>query len=268
MARSPALAGDFHYRHPIEIRYGDTDALGHVNNAVYFAYFEMARGGYYTSLVGHPFGTGPGAERRTYVIAEAHIHYREPVFYGEPLAVAIRVGWVSRSAFAFDYQVEVGASAIGAARMAADGSTVQVFYDLERSWPSWRRSRAGSCRDARATEHESRLGPGAASCRHARATEHESRLGPGGRDGGREHAWGAVRPSPAGGSAPVGRSQAVSGGREHAWGAVRPSPGGDSMPRADYASKERKTATAFWPPKPKPLTMAVSTLVWRATLGT
>jgi acyl-CoA thioester hydrolase len=135
MVRPPALDADFRYRHPIEIRYGDTDALGHVNNAVYFAYFEMARGGYYTSVVGYPFGTGPEADRRTYVIAEAHIHYRQPVFYGEPLAVAIRVGWASRSAFAFEYRVEVGASAIGTARLAADGSTVQVFYDLERGRP-------------------------------------------------------------------------------------------------------------------------------------
>ena len=37
---------------------------------------------------------------------------------------------------------------------------------------------------------------------------------------------------------------------------------------ARYSSKRRKTATAFWPPKPKPLTMAVSTLASRATLGT
>ncbi len=47
MARSRPLDGDFRYRHPIEIRYNDTDALGHVNNAVYFSYFEMARSGYY-----------------------------------------------------------------------------------------------------------------------------------------------------------------------------------------------------------------------------
>jgi acyl-CoA thioester hydrolase len=135
MARSRPPEGDFHFRHPIEIRYGDTDALGHVNNAVYFSYFEMARGGYYTAVVGHPFGTGPDAERRTYVIAEARISYRSPAFYGEPLACAVRTGWVSRSAFCLQYRVEVGASPIGVARLAADGETVQVFYDLVRGRP-------------------------------------------------------------------------------------------------------------------------------------
>ena len=134
-SRPRPVEGDFNYRHGIEIRYGDTDALGHVNNATYFTYFEAARGGYYTTVVGHPFGTGPDAEKRTFVIAEAHITYRAPAFYGEPLWCGVRVGWVSRSAFALDYRVEVGESDIGTARVVADGSTVQVFYDLQRGRP-------------------------------------------------------------------------------------------------------------------------------------
>jgi acyl-CoA thioester hydrolase len=135
MARSSPPEGEFRYHHPIEIRYNDTDALGHVNNAVYFSYFEAARGGYYTEVVGHPFGTGPDAEKRTFVIAEAHISYRAPAFFGEPLSVAVRVGWVSRSAFSLDYVVETGDSSIGPARIVAYGSTVQVFYDLQRGRP-------------------------------------------------------------------------------------------------------------------------------------
>ncbi len=135
MARPPALEGAFRYRHSIEIRYSDTDALGHVNNAVYFSYFEMARGGYYTEVVGHPFGTGPDAAKRTFVIAEAHVTYRLPAFYGEPLSCGVRVGWVSRSAFSLEYRVTVADSAIGKARVIADGSTVQVFYDLARGRP-------------------------------------------------------------------------------------------------------------------------------------
>jgi len=150
MARSRRLEGEFHYRHPIEIRYNDTDALGHVNNAVYFSYFEMARSGYYTEVVGHPFGTGPNADKRTFVIAEAHITYRLPAFYGEPLWCAVRVGWVSRSAFSLEYRVEVEASALGQARVAADGSTVQVFYDLKRGRPM--RTPADLLRDLAAYE--------------------------------------------------------------------------------------------------------------------
>lgn len=114
----------------MEVRYGDTDALGHVNNAVYLSYFEMARGGYYTAVVGHPFGTGPGAQRRTFVIAEAHVSYRAPALYGEALSCWCRVGWVGRSSFSLEYRIDVDRSTMGEARVVADGSTVQVFYDL------------------------------------------------------------------------------------------------------------------------------------------
>ena len=131
VARSRPISGAFRYRHPIEIRYVDTDALGHVNNAVYFSYFEAARAGYYEQISGHPFGTGPGADKRTFVIAEAHITYRQPALFGEPLSCACRVSWLGRSSFGLDYRVEVEGSSIGEARVVADGSTVQVFYDLE-----------------------------------------------------------------------------------------------------------------------------------------
>jgi acyl-CoA thioester hydrolase len=150
MVRSPSPQGTFRYRHPIEIRYGDTDALGHVNNAVYLAYFEMARGGYYTAVVGHPFGTGPDADKRTFVIAEALGRYRQPAFYGETLFCGVRVGWVGRSAFSLEYRVEVEASPVAEARVVADGSTVQVFYDLARGRPM--RTPAGLVQDLTAYE--------------------------------------------------------------------------------------------------------------------
>jgi len=130
ISRPRPLDGPFRYRHPIEIRYADTDALGHVNNAVYLSYFEAARGGYYRAVVGHAFGTGPDAERRTFVIAEARVSYRAPAFYGEPLTCACRVSWMSRSSFGLEYRVDVGDSSVGVARLIADGSSVQVFYDL------------------------------------------------------------------------------------------------------------------------------------------
>lgn len=128
--RSRPIEGDFPYRHAIEIRYVDTDALGHVNNATYFSYFEAARAGYYEQVSGHPFGTGPDSTSRTFVIAEARITYRLPAVFGEPLLCACRVSWAGRSSFGMDYRVEAVGSTLGAARTIADGSTVQVFYDL------------------------------------------------------------------------------------------------------------------------------------------
>lgn len=124
------MDGEFAYGHAIEVRFGDTDALGHVNNATYLAYLEAARGGYYATVTGDAFGHGPDAQRQTFVIAEAHVAYRSQARFGEPLTCWCRVGWLGRSSFGLEYRLDAGESQVGMARTVADGSTVQVFYDL------------------------------------------------------------------------------------------------------------------------------------------
>lgn len=123
-------SGSFHYRHPIEVRFNDTDALGHVNNATYLSYFEAARSGYYQALTGVPFGTDEDGRRFTFVMSEASVHYRRPAFFGEPLGVECRVAWASRSAIGLEYRVISDGSLAGRARHIADGETVHVRWDL------------------------------------------------------------------------------------------------------------------------------------------
>lgn len=130
--RRQAPEGEFHYEHPIEVRFADTDAFGHVNNAVYLTYFEAARAGYYAAVAGAPFGTGPHAAERTFVVAEANVVYRRPAFFGELVLVGCRFAWTSRSSFGLEYRVRAEASPVAEARVIADGSSTQVMYDLAR----------------------------------------------------------------------------------------------------------------------------------------
>jgi len=129
--RRERVQGEFRYEHPIEVRFVDTDAFGHINNATYLSYFEAARAGYYAEVVGAPFGTGENASERTFVIAEAHIFYRAPAFFGEKLLVGCRFSWTGRSSFGLEYVVRAEESAVAPARVIADGSTVQVMFNLE-----------------------------------------------------------------------------------------------------------------------------------------
>ena len=131
--RREPIAGEFRYEHPIEVRFADTDALGHVNNAVYLTYFEAARAGYYAAVAGAPFGTGEKAGERTFVIAEARLVFRRPAFFGEVLHVGCRFAWASRSSFGLEYSVRADASPVAEARLVADGDSVQVMFDLARS---------------------------------------------------------------------------------------------------------------------------------------
>jgi len=130
--------GEFGYHHRIEVRYRDTDALGHVNNAVYLTYFEAARAGYYQALTGAAFGTDHGAdgEPRTFLIAEASVTYRAPAYFGEWLDVGCRVHWVSRSSFGLEYLITAAESSVGPARDIAYGETAQVMFDPRARRPT------------------------------------------------------------------------------------------------------------------------------------
>src|SRR5512141_1190677 len=132
-SRPEPPSGDLRYELPIQVRFVDTDAFGHVNNAVYLSYFEVARAGYYAKVMGVPFGTGAKAAEHTFVIAEARISYRSQVAFGEPLYVGCRFAWARRSSFGLEYRIRADASAIGPARLVADGETVQVMFDLVRN---------------------------------------------------------------------------------------------------------------------------------------
>ncbi|CAN5649454.1 thioesterase family protein [soil metagenome] len=127
--RTSPPEGKFRYRHPIEVRFADTDAMGHVNNATYLTYFEAARAGYYAALAGTPFGHGETGRRHTFLLAEARVVYRAPAFFGEPLVCECRAAWLSRSSFGLEYRVVAEGSVVAPRRVIADGDTVQVMID-------------------------------------------------------------------------------------------------------------------------------------------
>ena len=131
--RVEPVSGEFAFEHSIELRFRDTDAFGHVNNAVYLSYFEAARAGYYALVTGTPFMTGEHGSAHTFVIAEARVAYRAPVRFGEKLLVGCRFAWTGRTSFGLEYRIRAEETAAGTARIVADGETVQVMFDLERN---------------------------------------------------------------------------------------------------------------------------------------
>jgi acyl-CoA thioester hydrolase len=132
MCAAPAPPHPFRYRHPIEIRFRDTDALGHVNNAVYLTYFEAARAGYYRAVTGNVFDSEEGARRQSLIIARACVDFRAPAYFGQSLVVECGAAWVGRSSFALDYRITVAGEE---QRLIADGQTVQVMFDYGAGRP-------------------------------------------------------------------------------------------------------------------------------------
>jgi acyl-CoA thioester hydrolase len=106
---------------PIEVRFSDLDALGHVNNATYFSYFEIARIGYLRAVSEKPVTLGD----MRLVIVDAACHYRSPALLGEVLHAAVRVSHMRRSSFAFEYRIRDSVDG----RLIAEGRTIQTAFD-------------------------------------------------------------------------------------------------------------------------------------------
>ena len=115
-------------RVPVQIRWRDLDALGHVNNAVFITYFEHARLAYIRELL------EPDApiDRQTmlpvdfqFILAEVTCRYRSPVTLEDSPVVEAWVSQVGRKSFVFQYRMLDQKTG----RLLAEGCSTQVWYD-------------------------------------------------------------------------------------------------------------------------------------------
>ena len=104
----------------LEVRFRDLDALGHVNNAVYLTYFEVARMHYWKKV----FNENPYLNI-LFLVVRSECDYRSQAQLGDILRVAVRIPEIRNSSFVLDYQV----TEIVTGRLVAEGKTVQAFYD-------------------------------------------------------------------------------------------------------------------------------------------
>lgn len=100
----------------LEVRYRDLDPLGHVNNAVYLSYIELARVRYFEA-----FGADVVRGDAAPVVARAEVDYERPIFLGARLRVGARVSRLGRSSFDMLYQIEADGA------LAAKAKTVHVW---------------------------------------------------------------------------------------------------------------------------------------------
>jgi acyl-CoA thioester hydrolase len=117
----------------IPIRWGDMDAMGHVNNAKYLTYCEIARIRYWTDVTGEPIALGTeGAE--SLILAEARITYRAPAFHGEIVTVETRATRIGRSSFTLEHRLLACVEG-DEPRLVAVSESILVRYDYASSLP-------------------------------------------------------------------------------------------------------------------------------------
>ena len=113
------------YVHRERVRFGDLDAMRHLNNVVFLRYFETARIAFIRDLFPTHDPAHPEAAKTGLIFAECHINYRSPVHFDEEVAIACAVGEVRRSAFQMRFEMKVED------RLVADGYGWLVAFDYE-----------------------------------------------------------------------------------------------------------------------------------------
>jgi acyl-CoA thioester hydrolase len=115
----------YRFYHPIHVRYGDLDPQGHVNNAKFLTYFEEGRVEYVQHL-----GMWPGGSFKDLgiIVANAHVEFREPVYFGQDVRVGVRVAEIGNKSLKMEYSLEDAPTG----RELASGSTVLVAFDYRK----------------------------------------------------------------------------------------------------------------------------------------
>ena len=120
----------FRHRTPLQVRFRDTDAFGHVNNAVFATYVELARVRYLSEVL----EPRERFERLPLILARLEIDFRSPIQLGDEVAVETRVDRIGRSSVAMSHRMTAGPDGSDE-RLAAEVSSVIVVYDYETQRP-------------------------------------------------------------------------------------------------------------------------------------
>ena len=129
------LPGTFPHRYVVDVRFGDTDAMGHANNSRFLTYVESARIAYWEAATGERFALATHGAHESLILAEVRVAFRSPAVFGEMLTVETRAGRVGRSSFTMQHRITASSSDRAPARLVATADDVLVMYDYDRARP-------------------------------------------------------------------------------------------------------------------------------------
>ncbi|MGO8948951.1 MAG: acyl-CoA thioesterase [Ktedonobacterales bacterium] len=134
---------------PVEVRYSDLDAQGHVNNATFFTYFEQGRVAFFAELrarhraaaeaSANSLIPGTHSPDLPFVLASATCSYLRPITSLTPVIVGVRSSRITHAAIEMEYAVCNQLDGI----LYAAGTTRTVSIDpasgRPRALPNWAR---------------------------------------------------------------------------------------------------------------------------------
>jgi acyl-CoA thioester hydrolase len=116
---------DFRHVTPVTLHWGDMDALGHVNNVIFFRYVESGRISYFDDLAMHDpaiwGGEGP-------ILADIQCSFVEQLRYPAEIEVLTRTARLGGKSMT----LEAGIFVKGSETPAATSEAVVVWFDYEQ----------------------------------------------------------------------------------------------------------------------------------------
>ena len=108
-----------------DVRWRDLDELNHVNNSVYFTYFEEARMAWWHST-NEPFNLSDGVGP---IIVTADCIFLKPILYPAKLQIDVYAGLPGNSSYMIYYEISIKAQP---PILAAKGSTKVVWINYKQ----------------------------------------------------------------------------------------------------------------------------------------
>ncbi|MEO5569874.1 MAG: thioesterase family protein [Bacteroidia bacterium] len=123
---------------PVQIRFADVDKLGHVNNAIYLSYIEIARMDFFKELGGKIDWSKKGV-----IVGRIEINYKIPVLITDVIAVKTWCTRIGNKSFDLSYSIVKTNGGIEAEVVNAISVLVCYDYELKKSvempeeWRQW-----------------------------------------------------------------------------------------------------------------------------------
>jgi acyl-CoA thioester hydrolase len=105
------------------VRFGDLDAMQHLNNVEFLRFFESARIDYLMNVL--PEHSPDNRRQFGFIFAECHIAYRSPAHFGEEIRTWVWPSELRRSSVKLDFAMRCESDS----RLLAEGYGVLVGYD-------------------------------------------------------------------------------------------------------------------------------------------
>ena len=118
----------FHYKIQIPLRFSDIDAFGHVNNATYLTYFEIARSAYWEEIIEWDW------KLLGIIIRKSVVEYIKPIILSDQVFAYVRTSKIGNSSFELEYVLVKKLDEME--EICTSGQTICVCFDYHSQKPA------------------------------------------------------------------------------------------------------------------------------------